>query len=190
MNPYLKKVLDLINNGSMDNTYKMSWIRSIVESCEKSSKKNIHFIFPSSSQIFLNKKKNKYNEKDEFFRNNSYCKFRIEISKYLKKVNKKNNLKYINLILFNHDSVFRNKKSLLPRIVLAIKKKNEKFINMIYHENIIQDFSHAEDICFAIYLLIKKKVQNFPPDSLPTYLSSSYTQTYFGFKKCSREIFK
>ena len=43
MNPYLKKVLDLINNGSMDNTYKMSWIRSIVESCEKSSKKNIHF---------------------------------------------------------------------------------------------------------------------------------------------------
>ena len=43
MNPYLKKVLDLINNGSMDNTYKMSWIRSIVESCEKSSKNNIHF---------------------------------------------------------------------------------------------------------------------------------------------------
>ena len=43
MNPYLKKVLDLINNGSMDNTYKMSWIRSIVESCEKSPKKNIHF---------------------------------------------------------------------------------------------------------------------------------------------------
>ena len=43
MNPYLKNVLDLINNGSMDNTYKMSWIRSIVESCEKSPKKNIHF---------------------------------------------------------------------------------------------------------------------------------------------------
>ena len=29
---------------------------------------------------------------------------------------------------------------------------------MIYHENIIQDFSHAEDICYAIYLLIKKDI--------------------------------
>ena len=43
MNPYLRKVLDLINNGKMVNTYKMAWIKSIVESCEKSSKKNIHF---------------------------------------------------------------------------------------------------------------------------------------------------
>ena len=43
MNPYLKKVLDLINNGSMDNTYKMSWIRSIVEFCEKTPKKKVHF---------------------------------------------------------------------------------------------------------------------------------------------------
>ena len=46
MNPYLKNVLDLINNGSMDNTYKMSWIRSIVESCEKSPKKNIPKNYP------------------------------------------------------------------------------------------------------------------------------------------------
>tara|TARA_B100000886_G_scaffold206168_1_gene142470 strand:+ start:519 stop:1451 length:933 start_codon:yes stop_codon:yes gene_type:complete len=43
MNLYLKKTLDLINNGSMDNTYKMSWIRSIVETCEKNPKKKIHF---------------------------------------------------------------------------------------------------------------------------------------------------
>ena len=43
MDPYLKKTLDLINYGSMDNTYKMSWIRSIVEFCEKTSKKKVHF---------------------------------------------------------------------------------------------------------------------------------------------------
>ena len=43
MDPYLKKTLDLINYGSMDNTYKMSWIRSIVEFCEKTPKNRVHF---------------------------------------------------------------------------------------------------------------------------------------------------
>ena len=43
MNVYLKQVLDLINSGFMNNTYKMSWIRAIVESCERTSKRKIHF---------------------------------------------------------------------------------------------------------------------------------------------------
>lgn len=137
------------------DNYKMT--KNIIDSI-KASKSDIHFIFPNSSQIFLNKKKNIYSEKDKFFSNNSYCKFRIKIIDYLKKMNKKNNFKYTNLILFNHDSIFRDKKFLLPRIIFAIKEKNVNFLNMIYRENIIQDFSHADDICFAIYLLIKKDI--------------------------------
>jgi hypothetical protein len=43
MDGYIKELTDVIENGSMDNTYKMSWIRSIVESCEKSTKSKIHF---------------------------------------------------------------------------------------------------------------------------------------------------
>jgi len=43
MNTELKELLNLIMNGSMENTYKMSWIRSIVEICEESPKKIIHF---------------------------------------------------------------------------------------------------------------------------------------------------
>ena len=43
MDPNLKIVVDLINQGKMTNTYKMAWIRSIVESCEKNPKKIIHF---------------------------------------------------------------------------------------------------------------------------------------------------
>ena len=62
------------------------------------------------------------------------------------------------MILFNHDSVLRNKKFLLPRIIKAIKNKNQKFLNYIYKENIIEDFSHADDICKAIFLLIEKKI--------------------------------
>ena len=118
----------------------------------------IHFIFANSSNIFFKKKETRYNENNKFFKNDDYSRFRIKIYNYLKKLNFKNNFRYTNLILFNHDSALRNKKFLLPRIVLAIKKKNEDFLNKIYKENIIKDYSHAEDICNAIYLLIKKNV--------------------------------
>ena len=42
MNKELKELSNLINYGSMENTYKMSWIRSIVEFCEESPKKIIN----------------------------------------------------------------------------------------------------------------------------------------------------
>ena len=118
----------------------------------------IHFIFASSSNIFLKKKKKKYNEKDKFIFTDDYSKFRIRIYEYLKKLDLNNRFKYTNLILFNHDSKLRNDKFLLPRIIRAIKKKNKIFLNNIYKENIIKDFSHADDICNAIYLLIKKNI--------------------------------
>jgi nucleoside-diphosphate-sugar epimerase len=51
----------------------------------------------------------------------------------------------------------------LPRLIKAIKKKQISFIKKIYSENISGDFSHAEDICNGIYLLIKKKIN---PDKL------------------------
>ena len=43
MNTYLKQLIDLINYGNMDNTYKMAWIKSIVEICENNCKEKIHF---------------------------------------------------------------------------------------------------------------------------------------------------
>jgi 5-methylcytosine-specific restriction endonuclease McrA len=43
MDDYLKQLSHIISNGSMENTYKMSWIRSIVETCEKEPKEIIHF---------------------------------------------------------------------------------------------------------------------------------------------------
>ena len=35
MNNYLNDITNIIRNGSMENTYKMSWIRSLVEYCSK-----------------------------------------------------------------------------------------------------------------------------------------------------------
>jgi len=43
MDNYIKQLSDIISNGSMENTYKMSWIRSIVETCDSDPKEVIHF---------------------------------------------------------------------------------------------------------------------------------------------------
>ena len=71
-------------------------------------------------------------------------------------------INYTNLVLFNHDSIYRNKKFLIPRIIKALKNKNKGFIQQIINQNIHGDFSHAEDICNAIYKISisKKKVKN------------------------------
>ena len=80
------------------------------------------FIFCSSSQIFA-KKKGVVDENSKTRANTDYNKFRIEIDKIMQKYKKKKNLYYINTILFNHDSIYRNKKFLIPRTIKAVKTK-------------------------------------------------------------------
>ena len=64
-------------------------------------------------------------------------------------------------ILFNHDSKYRKKKFLIPRLIKKIRSKDFEKIDEIYQENISGDFSHAEDICSGIYkLLVSKKNPN------------------------------
>ena len=76
------------------------------------------------------------------------------------------------MILFNHDSIYRNPRFLLPRLIKAIKQKNYNFLKRIYYANISGDFSHAEDICNGIYKLIKKDCN---PDKI---ILSSGKKTY------------
>tara|TARA_Y100000590_G_C15710325_1_gene1010034 strand:+ start:1823 stop:2707 length:885 start_codon:yes stop_codon:yes gene_type:complete len=129
--------------------------------------KKIKLLFSNSSQIFSQTKK-KVNENSKIHIKDFYTKFRIKSSKYLMRMKKKHKLNCTNLILFNHDSKYRNKRFVLPRIMFAIKNKNYNFLKHIYKENIMMDFSHADDICYGIYLLIKK---NKNPNNL--ILSSS-----------------
>jgi GDP-D-mannose dehydratase len=124
--------------------------------------KKIKFLFANSSQIY-GATNGLVNEKSKFIRNNYYSKFRIDIYKYLLLQKKKYNLKFTNIILFNHDSIYRNKKFLIPRLVLAVLNNNKKFINKIYNKNIMADFSHAEDINNGIVLLLKTKLS---PDNI------------------------
>ena len=115
--------------------------------------KKAKFIFCSSSQIFK-KKSGIVNEKSKILGEIDYSKFRIKCDLMMLKYKKNENIKYTNAILFNHDSIFRNKKFVLPRIVNAIIKKNYTFLNSIFKANISADFSHADDICRALYKIM------------------------------------
>ena len=75
-------------------------------------------------------------------------------------------------ILFNHDSIYRNKKFLIPRLIKLIRERNLKELQEIYNENISGDFSHAEDICNGLFKLIKTKKN---PDKL---IFSSHKRTF------------
>ena len=94
------------------------------------------------------------NLKSKFDPTNSYANFRVESFRYMLKKKKIYNSNMTTAILFNHDSRYRKKKFLIPRLVKSIKLKYFKKINEIYQENISADFSHAEDICKGLYKLI------------------------------------
>ena len=117
----------------------------------------VKIIFANSAQIFK-KKIGTVNERSAISKKDDYTKFRIDYINFLK--NKKVN--YVNVILFNHDSRLRNSKFLLPRLTRAIKSKNINFIKKILLLNLYGDFSHAEDICHALYKIIstKKNIKN------------------------------
>ena len=75
------------------------------------------------------------------------------------KVKKKYKCNIVMAILFNHDSIYRNKKFLIPRLIKIIKNKQFKKLNLIYKENISGDFSHADDICLGLLKLVNIKRQ-------------------------------
>ena len=150
----------------------------------------IKFIFAGSSQMFGNKR-GVVSEKNQFKGNCHYSNYKIDSYNLIQKFRKKFKLNASTLILFNHDSVYRNKNFLLPRIVKYLKENNLTKLNEIYNENIMGDFSHAEDICEAIYKVIKlKKLPN-------KIILSSNKFTYindlilYGFKKLRiKRLFK
>ena len=97
------------------------------------------------------------NLKTPFNPYNSYGRFRVSSYKFMMKNKKKYESNIVMAILFNHDSKFRNKKFLLPRIIKMIKIKKFNQLREIYKENISGDYSHAEDICHGLYKLIMYK---------------------------------
>ena len=137
------------DNYKINYIYNLKITKNLVDAIIKTGLKS-KLIFAGSSVMFSNQKKNIVSEKDKFGSKEFYGKYKIDAHNYIhSKTNKK--FKATTVILFNHDSVFRNKKFLIPRLVEAVKKSRIKFIKKILIENINGDFSHAEDICKGIY---------------------------------------
>jgi GDP-D-mannose dehydratase len=109
-------------------------------------------IFAGSSLMFKNTSKN-VSEKTALKSSDHYGNYKIDAHKMIMKMKKERKINASTAILFNHDSVFRNKKFLFPKLVEAFVNKDFKFIKDIYKLNINGDFSHAEDICNGIYKL-------------------------------------
>ena len=147
-NNYQKHYLENINNS-----------KNLIDNITK-YKNKVRFISCSSSRIFR-EKKGLVNENSNISAKDFYSKFRIETNKYLIKTKKRyKNFDFTNVILFNHDSFFRSNRFLIPRIIFALIFKDQKFLNEIIRENIVMDYSHAEDICDALIkiLFFKKRI--------------------------------
>ena len=156
------------NFGKKEYDYNLNFTKNIIDYI---SKNKIKFIFPSSSLVFKYSK-NKLNENSKIESKTYYSKFRNNASKYLLNIKRKKKVNATIAILFNHDSKYRNKRFLFPRLIKSIKDKKYDFLKKLYRENISGDFSHAEDICAAIFLLIKTKKN---PDKI---ILSSGKRTY------------
>ena len=122
--------------------------------------KNSKFIFAGSSMMFDNLNKKKVDEDTNFSSNSYYGLYKIHCHKISILLKKLFNLKFTTVILFNHDSKFRNNAFLLPRLISSIKKRKFSFVKKIYKENIFLDSSHAYDICESI-LRISFSNKNF-----------------------------
>jgi len=155
-NPNLK---ELKNKYPFSKNYMAS--KNIIYFFSKNKKKK-KIIFIGSSQMY-SKEKIKIDINTEFNPQNAYGKFRIKSFDYMKKYKDEYNLNATMAILFNHDSAFRNKKFLLPRLTKLIKGNKFQELQKIFNENISGDFSHAEDICNGIY---KLSINKNNPDKL------------------------
>jgi GDPmannose 4,6-dehydratase len=136
------------NNYLLNLIYTKNLINSAVEI--NSLKK---FIFAGSSLMFKNQKKITVTEKSNFGSKDYYSKYKIDSFNYIQKKSKIYDFDSTTVLLFNHDSVYRNKKFLIPRLVKAFIRKDKNLIEKIFSFNISGDFSHAEDICNGIFSL-------------------------------------
>ena len=153
-----------VNKSNLDylNYYKKNYkiTKNLLESVIKINK-DIQFIFAGSSQMLKPHKKNIVNINSKYQKTKSnYINYKINSEKLLLKLKKKYNLNTTSVILFNHDSIHRPENFLIKRIINYARDKNIKELKKLYRLNVKGDFSHADDINYAIHLIIKKSKLN------------------------------
>ncbi len=142
------------------------------------------FIFAGSSLMFGKGYKKRVSETDKFKSKEYYGMYKIDSYKIISSLNKKKKINATTAILFNHDSIYRNSKFIIPKLIKSFENKDINFIKAIYKLNISGDFSHAEDICNGLFKLSisKKNIdkiilssgRRFHINSIITFLEKKY----------------
>jgi GDP-D-mannose dehydratase len=180
-------------------TYKLNYLnnmrctKNLLDSIIENNLKT-NLIFAGSSLMFARSFKKKVSEKNKFKSNEYYGQYKIDSHKLILSMKKKYNINATTAILFNHDSEFRNKNFLIPKLVESFKNRNKNFIENIYKLNISGDFSHADDICKGIYNLSisKKNIDKLIISSGKRFYINkiiNYLEKYYNFK-IKKKIFK
>jgi GDPmannose 4,6-dehydratase len=130
------------------------------------------FFFAASSQMYDGYNNKIINESSPFFPINYYAMYKTDVHKYFMRFKKIKKIDGSTIIFFSHDSYYKNEKFLIRRLIKYFVNKKKLLINRIYKSNIVHDYSHAKDFCFAIYkLMFKKKL----PDKI---ILSSFSKIY------------
>ena len=180
-------------------TYKLNYLnnmrctKNLLDSIIENNLKT-NLIFAGSSLMFARSIKKKVSEKNKFKSNEYYGQYKIDSHKLILSMKKKYNINATTAILFNHDSEFRNKNFLIPKLVESFKNRNKNFIENIYKLNISGDFSHADDICKGIYNLSisKKNIDKLIISSGKRFYINkiiNYLEKYYNLK-IKKKIFK
>lgn len=126
---------------------------------ESIKNKKLWFFFASTSHVY---KKTNYKLTENCATNPSsyYGKTKLLTEKFIVKYCKKNsNIKYCIGRIFSFTDFSQHNSFLIPSLVKKITKykNNEKKTFILKNSNIKRDFVSIEDICFAIFILMKKK---------------------------------
>ena len=134
-------------------------VKNILDSIYNKNSKVKFFQSLSSEMFKINKfsKINVINERSKFKANNYYSLSKIKLHKYITILREKKNALVYCGFLFNHDSLFRDKRFIIKKISNHLKKKiikNPMKIRNIYFR---KDISHAGNIVEGIYKLMQNK---------------------------------
>ena len=138
------------------------------------------FINASSSEMYGNHK-GKIKPNSKLKPVSPYGKAKLMSFNLVKNYRNKYNLKLYNAIIFNTESIIRDKKFLIPKICLAAieaykNKKKTEFGNL----NVTREWNWCEEQVKYIYLFSKKKPQDFILSNGKKY--SAFQMLNFAFK--------
>ena len=142
-------------NESFKNSNLSKEIKLIFENLTSSliELNNFCFFFQASSSEMFGKNHTKYlNEESEMIPNSPYALAKYDNHNLCKKYFEEFDWKIVSGIMFNHESEFRKKDFLIPKIITTAKQIKENKLDQIVlgSLDLVRDWTYAEDVAIAL----------------------------------------